>query len=145
MIIPPLYKYLGIGFLLFGLIAGAYYKGYAHEHEKLVVYQTQVSQAALDQARTTKLKDEENAQTTDAVANYYDDQLTALTQRLQYLKDHPSSLPKAPNSAKSPDAATSEPSRTCQDTEFYGNALEDALKVEAWQKWANEQHLQIGD
>jgi len=131
-----LIKY-GVYAILVAIFLGAVY--YAkYEHDTLITYQASVAQAGRDQEALTKQKDKENDQTKLYIAQSYSDELA----RLQRYT-HRSQLPKASSGAQSFDGTQQELSGACKGTEFYSNALEDALKLQTWQEWAIRHNLPV--
>jgi hypothetical protein len=53
------------------LVSGAYYKGYAGEHEKLITYQAQVVAIGKAQEARTKIIDAQNQEAADHAAKTY--------------------------------------------------------------------------
>ena len=136
------YKYLIIAAGIAIALGVAYYSGYRHEHDKLVTYKAQVIQQAKDQESIVKQKDTENEQKTQAVANdykqYYDRLIAGLRHQLSSSK-----VPSTLDSHKGNDGAPSELSGTCEGTEFYANALKDALRLQLWIEWAKAHDLKV--
>jgi membrane protein involved in colicin uptake len=133
----PISAYKPIGLVLVLLMFGGacYYQGYAGEHDKLITFKAQVDQAAKDQNDASKKKDAENEAQTLAVAQAYGDAYNNSTSGGQ--------LPPATQGAQGSNGASGELSGACQGTDFYANALEDALKLQSWQEWARRMNLQI--
>ena len=146
----PLYKYIGIALLLFSVLGGVYaaghHNGYAPEHDKLVAFQAKVTQEANDQNAAAKRKDAEYEAQTLAVANAYtldNNRLSAALEQLRKSTNRFSQLPKAATNPQAADGKEQELSGACKGSEFYANALEDALKLQSWQEWAERLNLPV--
>jgi len=142
---PIMYKYIGLALFLAGFGLYCHHLGYAGEHDKFVTYQAQVTQAAKDQNEASQRKDKANEEQTLAVANIYSGELDRLRSKLNSLQHNANGfgkLPQATDSTKGTNGEVKEPSgiRGC-DEQFYSNALEDALKLQAWQDWATRLNL----
>ena len=84
--------------------------------------------------------------TTMQVANSYSDYIAQLQSKLDWMRKHPTivkaPVSRTPSSPEIPDAAIPEFGRTCTRT-FYENALDDVIKLNAWQRWAVDQHIPV--
>lgn len=126
-------------------IGGIYYAGYSREHTKLIEYRAQVAAEAKAQSEYAKQKDIENEKTTKVVSQAYAadiDKLNAYIGRMRQQYDQ-RSVPKVTVSNEGNDEPASEPSGACKGSQFYANALKDALMLQTWQEWAKAQHIPI--
>jgi hypothetical protein len=84
--------------------------------------------------------------TTSQVAEAYTATIDNLNAKFAWLRKHPTivkvAVPGTPTSPKSSDAAVQEFGRTCTSA-FYQNALDDVVKLNAWQEWAKDQHIPV--
>jgi hypothetical protein len=143
---PLVLKYGAYALVVIGIFGVGYWKGYAPEHDKLISFQAKVTQEANDQNAAAKRKDAENETQTLAVANAYtvdNNRLRAALEQLRKSTNSFSKLPKAADGSQGSDGAKQELSGTCQGSEFYANALEDALKLQKWQEWAERLNLSV--
>jgi len=138
-----MYKYAGIAFIVAALLGSAYYKGYAHEHDKLIAYQAQIKQIQLDNDIIVKQKDEENVKNAKTITAGYNAYYTKLIAGLHNNAANSGQPTKDSDSTKGADGAKQELGGTCQGSEFYSNALEDVLKLQSWQEWAIRNHLTV--
>lgn len=142
-----LYKYIGLALIAVGIFGAGYYKGFSGEHNKYITFQAQVTQAVQDQNVATKKKDAENDAQTLAVANAYSDYANRLNAALERLRNsnrnNGSKLPPTTKSPQSPDGTSQELSGACKGSQFYANALEDAMKLQLWQDWAKRLNLEV--
>lgn len=100
--------------------------------------------AARKQQLESLAKEKEQNETTYAVAMSYTNELDRLHTQLGRLQKRAgSAVPAAPGSAKGIDGTFQEPSGACEGTEFRQNALEDVLKLNAWQEFARQQQLPL--
>ena len=97
----------------------------------------EVEAAYAKQARQTILKEKENDKITQDVANAHAAQLNRLRHALSTRP-----MPSTADSAKMPDGTEQEYGSTCTRT-FYSNALEDVIKLQVWQNWAEKQGIPV--
>lgn len=143
---PIVFKYLGIGLFIFTILAGAYYKGYAHEHDKLVAFQAQVKQEQADQVSVIKQKEKENEDKTKFVAQSMDSYYKHLeSDRLQHLSSSINSATETPASNKENGGTGTSSLGACYGTEFYFKALKTEIRLEEWLEWQKVQHIPVGD
>ncbi len=138
-LLSPIGRYLIMALIIAGL--GAYA---LHEHNAFVSYKAEVAQAAKDAAVIAKQKEAENDAQTQAVARSYVDYYNKLIAGLRK-QSSSNQVPKSPQGSQSSNGASSELSGACKGTEFYSNALNDALRLQMWQEWAARQHIPVGD
>lgn len=147
MLTPMMYKYLGIALLAMAYGAFCYHKGYQAEHEKLITFQAEVTQKAIDQNEATKRKEAENEATTKSLAVAYsvdNNRLRAALEQLRKSTDRFSKLPKASQDSEGAYGTKQEHGRIEGCTQqFYENALEDSQKLEAWQEWAKRMNIEM--
>jgi len=128
------------------MLTGAYYKGYAHEHDKLVSYQAQVKQEQLDQSFTVKQKEKENEDQTKFVAQSMDNYYKHLeSDRLQHLSSSILGSAKTPASDQKNGGSRASSLGACYGTEFYFKALKTEIRLEEWLEWQKVQHIPVGD
>ena len=145
--IPLPYRIAGILCIGAAIFAAGVFAGYRHEHDALVSYRSKVEQAAADQTRIAKEKDDEHDKQTLAVAQSYGDDVNRLNDalaRMLHTKTNSFSMPKTTNGSEAVDGASIEPSRTCPSS-FYSACLNDALKVSKWQEWAVRQGVPVSE
>lgn len=141
-----MFKYLGIGLIILAMLTGAYYKGYAHEHDKLLSYQAQVKQEQLDQSSVIKQKEKENEDQTKFVAQSMDNYYKHLeSDRLQHISSSGSSSAKTPASNQENGGSGTSSLGACYGTEFYYKALKTEIRLEEWLEWQKVQHIPVGD
>lgn len=128
------WKYL----VILALLAGAYSAGWYKEHIALVEYKATIAALGQAQEAQTKAKEAEYEHNTEVIADSYSSEL----ERLQHNADS-RKLSKTPIGSKSSNGASGEPSRACKSSEFYDNALKDALTLKAWQDWAVKQGIPV--
>lgn len=146
-LIPTPYRILaGLAILLIAC-GSAYFAGWAGQHDLLVAYRAQVAQAAAAQAAQSHQKDLENEQQTQAVALAYSTDNARLNAALERMRKQSATGSRAVSQfairAKSPDATPGEQRGACEGSEFYANALNDALMLKDWQEWAIRQRLPV--
>lgn len=120
--------------------------GWSFEHDKFVAYKSQIDTLAKEKTEQVKLKDNENEEQTRIIAKTYDAEIIRLRNALTRLRNdsgNTNTLPTTPEGSQSPYGASCEQCRTCEGTEFYENALKDALKVQMWQEWAIRQRIPV--
>ena len=146
-LIPTPYRILaGLAVLLIAC-GSAYFAGWSGQHDLLVTYRAQVAQAAAAQAAQSHQKDLENEQQTKTVADAYRADADRLRTNLERLRKQSPTGGRAVSPfairTKSPDAAPGEQRGACEGSEFYANALSDALMLKDWQEWAIRQRLPV--
>jgi hypothetical protein len=121
--------------------------GWSGEHDLRVADAARVAQAAADQAAQSLQKDADHEQQTQAVAVAYGDDLNRLNTALDRMRKQPAgsggSVPQAYLRAKGIDAAPGEQRGACEGSEFYANAMNDALTLKHWQDWAIRMQLPV--
>lgn len=146
-LIPMPYRILG-GLAVFLIACGtSYFYGWSGQHDLLIAYRAEVAQAAASQAAQSHQKDVENEAQTQAAAIAYSADADRLNAALERMRKQSSAGGRTVSqfalSAKSLDAATGEQRGACEGSEFYVNALNDALTVKSWQEWAIRQRLPV--
>lgn len=140
---PILYKYLALLGVALAIFGAGWYSGYSPQHDKLVSYKAQVAQAAKDQEIAVKAKEKEHDAQTAYVADSYSNYYQQLLTRLRDAQRRSSGLPQTASGPQGADGTQQELSRACQGSQFYSNALEDALKLQHWQEWAARQNIPV--
>jgi hypothetical protein len=141
---PLYYKLLGASALLTGLFFAGYATGWSSQHSVLVAYRAGVDAAAAAQSNAARAEDAERGVQTRAVAAAYDADVTRLRAalgRLRKPENGSDRVPKTTDRTEGTDVAREEQRGTCEGSEFYAAALEDALTVQKWQEWALRQGL----
>lgn len=131
------------------IFGAGYFLGWKSEHDDLVTFQAQVTQAGLIQEVAVKEKEKENDKQTIFIANAYNDAIVDLRRqldRVQYTyRTSSSKMSKITGSSKGANEARQESAGTCEGTQFYRNALEDAQTIEFWQNWAVREDIPVGE
>jgi hypothetical protein len=120
--------------------------GWSIEHDKLTSYKATVVATGHAQELVTKQKEKENDEQTKLIADSYSTavlNLRAKLDRLQHSRTGGGSVSKATNDSKGINETGEEPSRACQSTEFYGNAVEDAQQIEFIHNWVIREGIPV--
>lgn len=140
---PIPYKYLAVLGVALAIFGAGWYSGYSPQHDKLTAYKAEVAQAAKSQQIANAEKEKEHDAQTVYVANSYDAYYKQLIARLRDTQRRSSGVPQVASGPQGADGAEQELSRACQGSQFYANALEDALKLQHWQEWAARQRIPV--
>lgn len=132
------------------LVATAFFWG-VHSGKSRVQFQFDAykqQQTILAQQQELKAKEQEaaNERVTYEMGTAYASDLAHLRASLERMRKQQaasSSVPAATGSTQTANAGGTAEGRTCEGTEFYTKALTAELMLEAWQKWAVEQHIPV--
>lgn len=135
------YEILASLILLLILLTGSYYEGFISEHDKLIKYEATITANAVLQNKQNILKEKEQNDTTAQITSDYSNTVAKLNDALRLHHTSSNSVSKPTNSIKSTNDPKPEQSNSCENSEFYTNALEDVVKLNALQDWINAEGL----
>lgn len=138
------YKYLGIVVTLLALCAVMFMLGANDVQKDFDAYKQKQTILAQEQALKAKQTELENAKRTDAITQFYENNIARLNAALRVRPAANSNTVSAvaPGSQSADGTRPAAPG-ACEGTEFYDRAMKTELMLESWQAWAQSQNFPV--